>query len=97
MKREERKDKERKIAIWVLTALVLFICLLSYIIFPYNTLSATFHWPVDNPNPMSNGYATFNAIGNNKYHTGFDLTSSTGSLIVRAAASGSAIMGDSDH
>lgn len=39
---------------------------------------------------MSNSYGAYNVIGNSKYHTGFDLTSSTGSRVVRAAASGRA-------
>jgi hypothetical protein len=37
--------------------------------------AGTLSWPVVNPNPMSNGYAAFNVLGNGKYHTGFDLTS----------------------
>jgi hypothetical protein len=48
----------------------------------------TFSWPVDSPNPISNSYATFNAIGNSKYHTGLDMTSATASTIVRAVAAG---------
>jgi murein DD-endopeptidase MepM/ murein hydrolase activator NlpD len=50
--------------------------------------ASTFVWPVDSPNPVSNGYATYNAIGNQKYHTGLDLTSSVGSLTIKATASG---------
>ena len=48
----------------------------------------TFVWPVDDHNKISNSYDTHNLLGNDKYHSGFDLTSSTGSKIVRAAACG---------
>ncbi len=33
-------------------------------------------WPVDSPNPVSNDFACYSAIGNYKYHTGIDMTSS---------------------
>ncbi len=67
---------------------VLPVCTLL-LLTPSRCLQAgTFAWPVDSPNPMSNSYATYNAIGNSKYHTAFDLTSSTGSTNVRAAADG---------
>ena len=65
-------------------ALFLAVALIS----PSLLHAGTFAWPVDSPNTMSNSYATYNAIGNSKYHTGFDLTSSTGSTTVRAAALG---------
>lgn len=47
-----------------------------------------FVWPVRSPNEMVNKYATYNLIGNDKYHAGFDLTSSTGSLDILAVESG---------
>ena len=73
----------------ILFKIVACTCVFALVLLNVNkATAATFQWPVDNVNPMNNGYAAFNKIGNNKYHTGFDLTSSTGSLIVRAAASG---------
>lgn len=50
---------------------------------------SNFLWPVAAPNlPMPNPYAAFDVIGNGMYHTGFDLTSSTGNTTVYAAAAG---------
>ena len=50
-------------------------------------ISENFLWPVTNPG-LTQSYAAFNVIGNNKYHTGFDLVSQTGDLTVYAAAAG---------
>jgi hypothetical protein len=53
--------------------------------------AGTLSWPVVNPNPMSNGYAAFNVLGNGKYHTGFDLTSGSGNGAVLAAGTGTVL------
>ncbi len=66
---------------------VIAVCLFAL---PFHAFSQTFRWPVDQPKPTDNGYNKFDAIGNKKYHTGLDLTSATGSLVVRAVASGTA-------
>jgi murein DD-endopeptidase MepM/ murein hydrolase activator NlpD len=50
--------------------------------------SDNFVWPVANPNQMSNPYAVYNKIGNDKYHSGFDLTSACGNTKVYAAGAG---------
>jgi hypothetical protein len=55
---------------------------------PSLAVAGTLVWPVSNPNPMTNPYAALNVIGNNEYHTGFDLTSSTGNTDVYAAGAG---------
>lgn len=46
--------------------------------------TSSFIWPVTNFR-LTQGYAAYNAIGNNKYHTGFDLV---GDAKIRAAAAG---------
>lgn len=39
-------------------------------------LSASCTWPVDSPNPTANDYSAYNQIGNYKYHSVIDITSS---------------------
>jgi hypothetical protein len=82
------QPRDRRIEVRKIHTILPFCALMSFLVLGSRLQAGTFAWPVDSPNPISNSYATYNAVGNSMYHTAFDLTSATGSTTVRAAADG---------
>lgn len=73
--------KGKSIATWVLVVALIAIGLIN----PSASNAQTFQWPVD-PHYVSQSYDVI--YTNGKYHSGMDIFSSPGTLVIHAAASG---------
>ena len=62
--------------------------LLLLALVPAAASQPTFSWPIVQPNPTANGYARYDYVVADEYHTGIDLTSTVGDRRVLAADGG---------